>query len=74
MQIEVNRDCVVATGSTEEIMEALFGPQQHAEHCKGWRWHLYMRDMQKREDAVWATMRQMLAERRACNPYAEAAE
>lgn len=65
MQIEVNRDCVVATGSTEEIMEALFGPAQHDEHCKGWRWHLYMRDVKRGMRAVDDEVRKMIAERRS---------
>lgn len=68
MQITANRDCVVATGSTEEIMEALFGPQQHAEHCKGWRWHLYMRGAEKSMDAVRAEMRAMVEAHRAAKP------
>jgi hypothetical protein len=68
MQIEANRDSIVATGTTEEVMEALFGPQQHAEHMKGWRWHVYMRDADKRAKAVDDEVRKMIAERRATAP------
>lgn len=52
-------------GTTEQIRDLLCGPQQHNEHCKGWRWHLYVQDDKKRMDNVWAELHQMHAERRA---------
>ena len=63
----------IASGPTEIIIDCLFGPLQHNEHCKGWRWHLYMADMDKREAAVRAEVRKMIAERRAAEDVAEAA-
>ena len=65
MHIEANRSYVAAVGTTEEIIDIFFGPQNHNEHCKGWRFHLYMSDMSKRDAAVRAEVRKMLAERRA---------
>ena len=32
----------VVTAETEEFIEALFGPQQHANHMKAYRWHMVM--------------------------------
>lgn len=62
-------------GSAEQIGELLCGPQQHNEHCKGWRWHLYVQDNEKRFQNVMAEVRKMAAERRAREEvYAEAAE
>lgn len=65
MQIEANRDCVAVTGSAEEIIDCLFGPRQHDEHCKGWRWHLYMQGAKRGMDGVWAALREMREEREA---------
>jgi hypothetical protein len=48
----------------EVIRELLAGPQQADEHCRGWRWHLYMRDTvrnTRRMDAVWAETRRIIA-------------
>lgn len=73
MIIEANRGCVVVTGTAAEIMDGLFGPQQHAEHCKGWRWHLYIRDCDRRMDNVRAEMRKMSAARRAAEAVPGAA-
>lgn len=53
------------TGTADQIAELLCGPRQHDEHCKGWRWHLYVRDDAKRVAAVNDEVRKMLAERRA---------
>ncbi|HXJ59406.1 MAG TPA: hypothetical protein VNU68_22410 [Verrucomicrobiae bacterium] len=61
-------------GSAEQIRELLCGPQDHNEHCKGWRWHLYVQDDAKRWASVEAELRKMNAERRAREEYAEAAE
>ena len=55
----------VITGPAEIIGELVCGPAQHDEHCKGWRWHLYVQDSSKRMDAVMAEVRAMAAERRA---------
>jgi hypothetical protein len=32
----------IVTAETEEFIEALFGPQQHANHMQAWRWHQVM--------------------------------
>lgn len=52
-------------GNVEQIRDLLCGPQQHDEHCKGWRWHLYVRDDAKRWANVMAEMQKMRAERMA---------
>jgi hypothetical protein len=49
----------------EVIRDLLCGPQQHNEHCKGWRWHLYTRDDAARFDAVNAELVKMREERRS---------
>lgn len=74
MIIESNRDYVAATGSTEEIIELMFGPRQHDEHCKGWRWHVYIGDSKKRADSVDAAVRELIAARRAREEIQQAAE
>ena len=53
------------TGPTEVMIDLMFGPQDHNEHCKGWRWHLYVRDDAARFDAVNAELVKMREERRA---------
>jgi hypothetical protein len=55
----------VIVGSTEQIRDFICGPQQHNEHCKGWRWHLYVQDDAKRMENVWGALRKLHAERRA---------
>jgi hypothetical protein len=55
----------VVTGSVEQIRDVLCGPQDHNEHCKGWRWHLYCQDDEKRFQNVMAEVRKMRDERRA---------
>jgi hypothetical protein len=65
---------IVVTGSAEQIRDFLCGPQQHNEHCKGWRWHMYVQDNEKRFQNVMAELRKMHAERRAREAYQEAAE
>jgi hypothetical protein len=52
-------------GSTEQIRDLLCGPQDHNEHCKGWRWHLYVQDDAKRMENVTAALRKLHADRRA---------
>lgn len=64
---------IVITGSTEAIRDLLFGPQQHNEHCKGWRWHVYVKDADKRQAAVDAELRKMIAEHRAREASSEEA-
>lgn len=49
----------------EIVREFLCGPQQHNEHCKGWRWHLYVRDDAARWASVEAELVKMRDERRA---------
>ena len=61
-------------GSAEQIRELLCGPQDHNEHCKGWRWHLYVQDDAKRWASVEAELRKMNAERRAREEFQQAAE
>jgi hypothetical protein len=55
----------VVTGTAEQIRDVLCGPQQHDEHCKGWRWHMYCADDKKRMDNVMAEVRKMAEERKA---------
>jgi len=68
----------VAIGPTEVIAAALCGPRQHDEHCKGWRFHLYVRDDARRVAAADAELRRMIAERRSgadrLEPYRREAE
>lgn len=52
-------------GSTEAVMEFLGLSPQHNEHCKGWRWHMYMQDTHKRAEAVREEARKIIAARRA---------
>jgi hypothetical protein len=49
-------------GTTEQIVD-LFFPIQQDEHCKGWRWHLFVQDDHKRMANVMAELRQIHAER-----------
>lgn len=51
-------------GSTEAVMEFLGLSPQHNEHCKGWRWHLYMQDCDRRMDAVREGARRIIAQAR----------
>lgn len=51
-------------GSAEMIRDILCGPQQHNEHTKAWRWHMYVQDDAKRFANVMAEVRKMHAERR----------
>jgi hypothetical protein len=55
----------VVIGNADQIISVLAGARQHNEHCKGWRWHLYVQDDRKRFAAVMAEVRMMAAERRA---------
>lgn len=54
----------VLIGSTEQIRDFICGPQQHNEHCKGYRWFLYVRDSEARWEAVKAELKRMHAARR----------
>lgn len=63
-----------STNDTRLFIDILIGPQQHDEHCKGWRWHMYVRDSEKRWEGVKAEMKKMLAERRAAEELMQAAE
>lgn len=55
----------IVTGTVEQIRDVLCGPQQHDEHCRGWKWHLYVQDDKKRMDNVMAEIRKMRDEREA---------
>jgi hypothetical protein len=50
-------------GSVEMIRDILCGPQDHNEHCKAWRWEMYIQDDKKRWASVEAELRKMRAER-----------
>ena len=63
------------TGTADQIAEILCGPRQYDEHMRGWRWHLFVRDDDRRYQAVKDEVRKMLAERRALEqPTLQAAE
>jgi hypothetical protein len=64
----------VVVGSAEQIRNLLCGPPQHDEHCKGWRWEMYVQDNEKRFQNVMAELRKIHAERRAREAFLEAAE
>ncbi len=63
----------IVLGTADEIAELLCGPRQHNEHCKGWRWHMYVQDDAKRMENVMAALRKMHAERRAAEDRADEA-
>jgi hypothetical protein len=54
-------------GPTESVMEFMGLSPQHDEHCKAWRWNLYMRaiDLPGRQAAVQEAVEEMIAARRA---------
>jgi hypothetical protein len=56
---------IVIIGSTEDVRDFLFGPQDHNEHMKGYRFHQYAQPDLDRMANVWAELRTMWAERRA---------
>ena len=64
----------IVTGTADQIAELLCGPRQHDEHCRAHRWHLYVRDDNRRYQAVKDEVRRMLAERRDAEGRAEASE
>ena len=51
-------------GTTEQIKEA-FGLNRYDEHVKGWRWHLYVADDERRFQNVMAEVRRLRDMRRA---------
>ena len=55
----------VVISDAEHVRNILCGMPQHDEHCKGWRWHLYVQDDAKRMANVMDALRKMHAERRA---------
>jgi len=63
-----------STNDTQLFIDCLFGPQQHDEHCKGWRFHFYMIDSERRFQAVMAEARKAAAERREAEGIADAIE
>jgi hypothetical protein len=66
-------DGQTVVGSTEAVMEFLGLSPQHNEHCKGWRWHMYMQDTHKRAEAVREAAREIIAAHRAREDALEAA-
>jgi hypothetical protein len=56
-------------GTTQQVSEFFFGPPQHDEHCRGWRWELYTRAQRRtqaeRDLMLITAARKMAAERRA---------
>ena len=56
---------LIQSTDPQVIIELLCGPLQHNEHCRAWRWHLYVRDDAARFDAVNAELVKMREERRA---------
>lgn len=54
----------VISGPTELFIGLGFDVQ-HNEHCKGWRWHLYMQDSELRFQAVQAGAAKIIADLRA---------
>lgn len=59
------------TGDVEQIRDLLFGPQQHDEHCRGYRWHQYMANQRKGYVAMMAAGREMIDRARMRNLVAE---
>ena len=56
---------LIQSTDPQVIAELLCGPQQQDEHCRGWRWHLYVRDDAARFESVNAELVKMREERRA---------
>ena len=66
----------VVTGTSDQIIELLRGPRpaaQYDEHCKGWRWELYLQSAREASAAVNAEVRRMIAAKNA-NEFQQAAE
>lgn len=61
----------VVYGDTEAVRDWFFGPQQHDEHCRGYRWELYMRDQRKCAAAMMEECRRMIKRARMANLVAE---
>jgi hypothetical protein len=55
------------TGPAEGVIEFMFGPAQHDEHTRGWRWHLYMQDQRRRLAAMQVEARAIIARRNVAN-------
>lgn len=55
---------LIQSTDPQVIIELLCGPLQHNEHCKGWRWHLYVSDYAKCRDSLDAELVKMREERR----------
>ena len=63
----------VLSGPTELFVAALCKPPQHNEHCKGWRWEMYLQDAKLREANVRACALAIMARARRVE-FQEAAE
>lgn len=69
----------IITGPAEDVLEAFRGPQQADEHCKGWRWELYMQNAKRADAAVREFAKQHIkavndAREAASSSYMQAAE
>lgn len=53
---------MIIIGTPEQIGAILCGEQQHDEHCRGWRWHLYVADTKARMRAVDDVARRIIAQ------------
>ncbi len=61
----------VFIGTTDQIRDGMFGPQQHDDHTRGYRWELYMRDQRKCAAAMVEEGRRMIERARMANLVAE---
>jgi hypothetical protein len=67
-----------------EILSVISGPTelfiglgfdvQHNEHCKGWRWHLYLQDAKRRAAAMRKEALRLIAQDRAEREARQAAQ
>jgi hypothetical protein len=68
---------IIIIGTAAEVIDFLWGPRQHDEHMKGYRWGQYMADQKKRIAAMNDEARKIIAAanaRREQNQHLEAAE
>lgn len=61
----------VIIGDVEPIRDFIFGPRNHDEHTRGWRFHKYLADHTKRCDAMMEDGRRMIAQARMRNLVTE---
>ena len=68
---------LIYLGTAAEIIDILRGPRpaaQYDEHCKGWRWELYLHSARRASAAVNAEVRRMIAQKNATEFQQAAAE